>query len=118
MKKKLTKFMANMLLVAAIAAVAASCSKDDPAPAKKQSDVYVAGTESNGSAYVVKGWKNGVATALTDGTNDAGANSVYVSGDDVYVAGREYSGNKSVAKVWKNGKATALTDGTNSAAAS
>jgi hypothetical protein len=53
---------------------------------------------------------------LTDGTNHAVANSVYVSGGDVYVAGYEYNASvKSVAKMWKNGVATALTNGKNHA---
>ena len=60
------------------------------------------------SKYYATVWKNGVAQKLTDGTNEAGARSVYVSGSDVYVAG--YDGN--VATVWKNGVAQNLTDGT------
>lgn len=78
-------------------------------------DVYVAGYEYNGSeisrlfngAYITDGrsvakfWKNGVATTLTDGQNNASANAITVVGDDVYVAGND--GN--VAKYWKNGVA-------------
>ena len=55
-------------------------------------------------------WKNGIATALTDGTHNAEATSVFVVGGDVYVAGFQ-TGLFNVAKVWKNGTATALTDG-------
>jgi hypothetical protein len=58
--------------------------------------------------YYATVWKNGVAQKLTDGTNNAGALSVFVFGSDVYVAG--YDGN--VATVWKNGEAQNLTDGT------
>jgi len=76
------------------------------------SDVYVAGWEDNGTNDVAKVWKNGVATSLTNGSNDAYANSVYVSGADVYVAGTEDNGTNDVAKVWKNGVATSLTNGT------
>ncbi len=54
-----------------------------------------------------------MATSLTNGSNHAKANSVYVSGTDVYVAGYESNGTKSVAKVWKNGVATSLTNGSN-----
>ena len=54
-----------------------------------------------------------MATSLTNGTNNAGAESVYVSGTDVYVAGYENNGTKDVAKVWKNGVGTSLTDGSN-----
>ncbi len=80
-------------------------------------DVYVAGNESNGTKDVAKVWKNGVATSLSNGANDARANSVYVSGTDVYVAGYESNGTKSVAKVWKNGVATSLTLVVNNATA-
>ncbi len=57
-------------------------------------DVYVAGYENNGTKDVAKIWKNGVATPLTNGANNAYALSVYVSGTDVYVAGFEYNGVK------------------------
>jgi len=78
-------------------------------------DVYVAGYEYNGSeisrlfygSYITDGrsiakfWKNGVATTLTNGQNNASACAITVVGNDVYVAG--YDGN--VAKCWKNGVA-------------
>ncbi len=80
-------------------------------------DVYIAGFEYNGSKRVAKVWKNGVASLLTNGSNDASASSVYVSDTDVYVAGYETSGIKEVAKVWKNGVATSLTNGSNDARA-
>ncbi len=79
--------------------------------------MYVAGYESNGIKDVAKVWKNGVATSLTNGSNDAVANSVFVLGTDVYVAGYEKKGTKTVAKVWKNGVATSLTNGSNDARA-
>ena len=52
-------------------------------------DVYVSGTEFNGSNGngVAMLWKNGVATALTNGTLNAGTGQVAVSGTDIYVAG-------------------------------
>ena len=48
------------------------------------SDVYAAGAEfsgppNTGATLVAKVWKNGVATALTDGTAQAEAYSVLVS---------------------------------------
>jgi hypothetical protein len=82
-----------------------------------KTSVYVAGWESNGSNSVAKHWKNGMATALTDGSNDAIARSIYIVGLDVYVAGYESNGSKDVAKYWKNGTATALSDGSNDASA-
>jgi hypothetical protein len=66
---------------------------------------------------VARIWKNGIATALSKGTNNAGITGVFVLDTDVYAAGYEYNGIKYVAKVWKNGVGTALTDGTNGAAA-
>jgi hypothetical protein len=41
-------------------------------------NVYVAGYEYNGTERVAKYWKNGQAVALTDGTNGAGATSIFV----------------------------------------
>jgi len=66
----------------------------------------------NQCGTVAKLWKNGVAQELTDGTYDAMALSVYVSGSDEFVAGREYNAQGiSVAKLWKNGTPQDLTDG-------
>ena len=63
-------------------------------------DVYIAGSEiGSAGLWNAKIWKNGIATALTNSTYLADANSVYVSGTDVYVAGFEYNDSVSVAKV-------------------
>jgi hypothetical protein len=35
-------------------------------------------------------WKNGSEIDLTDGTNAASINSIFVSGNDVYTAGGEW----------------------------
>ncbi|MBA3673788.1 MAG: hypothetical protein H0W75_02340 [Chitinophagaceae bacterium] len=69
----------------------------------------MAGIEVIGNTKVAKIWKNGVATSLSDGTKDASAYSVFVSGSDVYVAGKEEAGSITIAKLWKNGVATSLS---------
>ena len=74
-------------------------------------DVYVAGSEYNGSVSVAKYWKNGQAVALTDGTKNAVANSIVVVDSDVYVAGYETDISIKIAKYWKNGQAFTLADG-------
>ncbi|MDR1553336.1 MAG: Ig-like domain-containing protein, partial [Prevotellaceae bacterium] len=65
MTKKATKFMANMLLVAAIAAVAASCSKDDPAP------VQAAGVTLNKTTLTLIVGENETLTATVTPDNAA-----------------------------------------------
>ncbi len=89
-------------------------------------DVHIAGYQITNTqvapnefviADVARYWKNGVATALTDGKNEGVANYVALSGRDVYVAGWEGAGPVFVAKVWKNGAPVALTDGALSAKA-
>ncbi len=75
-------------------------------------NIYVVGaTNNNSSNGIAKIWKNGVATSLTDGSNDAHAYSVFLSSTDVYVAGSDGF----FAEYWKNGVATKLTDGTGTA---
>jgi hypothetical protein len=68
-------------------------------------DVYVAGVDFSGVSGngIATLWKNGVPTFLTDGTNDAEARGVFVSGTDVWVFGRETVGSTIVGHVWKNG---------------
>ena len=85
-----------------------------PAGFATGSDVYVAGYEvikpqERRSATL---WVNGVAQRLSNGDQDASANSVFVSGEDVYVAGHEDSAKKNaIATLWVNGAAQRLGDG-------
>lgn len=76
-------------------------------------NVYIAGTEYPGDAGMAKFWNNGKAMNLTDGTKNADATSIAISGKDAYVAGHEHIGNYDVATYWKNGEAVRLSAGTN-----
>ncbi len=73
-------------------------------------DVYVAGYDNAGTTAIgAVIWKNGVQTRLTNGSFEAQAYAVYVSGNDVYAAGYEKDVNGALPKVWKNGTATILS---------
>ena len=113
MKNKI--FIKVIFAVLFVSTALISCKCDDDDGVNPSPDVYVVGYEynRNNDRFVAKLWKNGIIQNLTDGTNSANANSVYVSNNDVYVAGE--NGNKAV--LWKNGIAQNLTDGTNDAEA-
>lgn len=85
----------------------AACSSDDDAPEPPKPsgyDIYTAGYTTPASKAVATVWKNGQQLyTLTDGTNDAWAYAVCVSGGTVYAAGYERQGDRIVAKVWENG---------------
>src|SRR4026209_385590 len=97
----------NLLLVVLVIGFC-SCQKEiSHEIASTEVDVYVAGFEESGLGYVAKYWKNGQAVSLTDGTTDAAASSIFVSGNDIYVCG-SIDGN---AVYWKNGNPVTLGDG-------
>ena len=85
----------------------AACSSDDDAPEPPKPsgyDIYTAGYTTPASKAVATVWKNRQQLyTLTDGTNDAWAYAVCVSGGTVYAAGYERQGDRIVAKVWENG---------------
>jgi hypothetical protein len=75
--------------------------------------VYISGvlysqTGHSKAAYC----KNGVPVSLSDGSSDAKANTITISGSDIYVAG--YDGNRAV--YWKNQVPVYLTDDPTTAA--
>lgn len=77
-------------------------------------DVYVVGSETTGSNSIVKVWKNGVASNVSDGTFSSYASSMYVAANnDIYVAGYRYdaAGFATTAVYWKNGTETYIAGG-------
>lgn len=76
-------------------------------------NVYIAGYQvSDQGEYVATCWKNGKATALTDGRKSAEAHAIAISGNDVYVAGFEINAaGEEVAAYWKNGEHVTLPNG-------
>jgi hypothetical protein len=93
-----------------VTAILTSCQKNLP-PIFKHGEsgndhVFVAGYESNGIVNVAKYWIDGQEIKLSDGTNDANANSIFVSNDDVYIAGSD-----SGAVYWKNSREIRLSAG-------
>ena len=95
-----------------------SCCKegDDTYPHQKL-NIRIAGFENNGLKSVATVWENGIETNLSDGTQDAYLQSIFVDMDNIYIVGFENNGTKNVAKIWKNGIATNLSDGTQNASA-
>lgn len=97
------KLILKLVMLLSIVTITNSCKKNDQIPLAK--NVYIAGSESNGTVAVATYWKNGVATHLTDGIKGAIAYAIAVSGNDVYVGGIErddLSGHETI-KYWKNG---------------
>ena len=80
-----------------IVATTLVCCKSDPGSVLTEggSDnpiVMVSGYSGTpGTNHVAKFWMDGHETALTNGSNDAYANSIFVSGSKVYIAGTDAS---------------------------
>ncbi len=74
-------------------------------------DLHAVWTENKGLYSVIKHWKNGVLTSITESNHYAKSKSLFVYGQDVYICGYESTGGPAVAKYWKNGKAFPLSDG-------
>ena len=73
------------------------------------SDVYVAGTASNGTNDTAVYWLNGAATILPRSMTISEAGAIAVSGGNVYVTGfEENSAGNPTAVLWVNGVATTL----------
>jgi hypothetical protein len=82
------------------------------------SDIYVAGDSyiGNNAMELAVYWLNGSQVSLTNGTQNAYASSVTVSGNNVYLAGYEFSSvGKEVAMYWENGNPVEITDSTKNA---
>lgn len=78
-------------------------------------DVYVAGTERRPSGVgIIRLWKNGVASDVTNGAKDAMVTSLFVNGNDVYIGGSQKTigAINTTATLWKNGTPQHLTSTT------
>jgi hypothetical protein len=74
-----------------------------------ENDVYVVGSEYNGSHTIAKYWKNGVPFVLSDTTKDAYASSIIIVNNDMYVGGSVSKPNGvEVGTYWKNGVPVSL----------
>jgi hypothetical protein len=98
-----------LVLLIGVTVSTTSC-KSDPGSIFKEGVsekqfVLVAGYNGTpGTNHVAKYWLDGNETALTNGTTDAFANSISVSGSDVYIAGTEAASDNSYALpvYWQN----------------
>ncbi len=84
------------------------------------SDIYIAGAlgiGNNDRIHIAGYWKNGDWNALSDGIQDAAANSVIIVNGSVYICGYKNNGNSDVAGYWKNDIWTAVSDGSSDARA-
>jgi hypothetical protein len=101
-----------------------SCSKSSNSVSNVPSplNVYVAGYReangANGNVDTATYWKNGAPVALSNGTSNAHASSIILSGSDIYVTGDMDEGMNNAAVYWVNGKLVTLTNGMSDAFAS
>ena len=89
-------------------AISTSSCKSDPGSIFKDGHsgkpiVLVAGySGTNGTNHVAKFWMDGQETVLSNGSNDAYANSIFVSGSNVYIAGTEATPETGSPVYWQN----------------
>ena len=111
------KLLLNLLLAVIAILLITGCPAEPQLP--EVTTLYTAGyvySEAS-NTNIARVWKNGIPEDLTDGTYNAAANSVYVSGTDVYVSGYETKdtdndGSVQEARYWKNGTEVILGGGT------
>lgn len=95
-----------------IVVTTANGSVNGPVFTYNTTEIYVAGIQQNSTGYsIAKYWKNGTSFNLTDGSRNAGAGDITLSGSDLYVAGFEDGATQTIAKYWKNGIAVNLSNG-------
>ncbi|WP_271766665.1 cadherin repeat domain-containing protein [Aquimarina algiphila] len=78
-------------------------------------DVYIVGSEYNGTGTMATLWKNGVATILSDIYSRA--YDIAISGEQVYIAGSIENSGLQEATLWKNETAITLSNAGNRAEA-
>ena len=104
MQPFLRTVLALLTLTCLACAGGGGSSPSGTTPAPAVTDLYLGGYEENAAGIeVAKVWKNGVATALTDGTHHARVKGLAVVGADVYAVGYQDNGAFWVATLWKNG---------------
>ncbi len=111
------KLLLNLLLAVIAILLITGCPAEPPLP--EVTTLYTAGYVYSSNIKIARVWTDGIPEDLTDGTYDAAANSVYVSGTDVYVSGYETKdtdndGSVQEARYWKNGTEVILGGGTTS----
>src|SRR5690554_6304803 len=120
MKTQISSYIKYVGMLLCSTLLLSACSKEggpgdepDEKEQQYQTDIYVAGYESNGHVLMPKCWKNGVPIDLEIGSQGGELHAMAVDGDDLYVAGITWdaTGRRRIATYWKNGKIVQLTDG-------